>query len=51
MLQRPVMKLLKSSNLGVVEQRELFSTAGYIQIQIVEERREGWICAVGQKSL
>jgi ubiquinone/menaquinone biosynthesis C-methylase UbiE len=48
-LQRPFMKLLKSSNLSVDDQRELFSTAGYTQIQIFEENSKGWICAVGTK--
>jgi ubiquinone/menaquinone biosynthesis C-methylase UbiE len=48
-LQRPVMKLLKSSNLGVDEHRNLFSTAGYTEIQIFEENNRGWICAIGKK--
>ena len=48
-LQRPVMKLLRSANLGVEDQRELFSTAGYTDIQIFEERAKGWICAIGKK--
>jgi ubiquinone/menaquinone biosynthesis C-methylase UbiE len=48
-LQRPVMKLLRSSNLGVDDQRELFSAAGYTDIQIFEERAKGWICATGKK--
>jgi SAM-dependent methyltransferase len=49
MLQRPVMKFLKSSNLGVVEQRELFSSTGYVDIEIFEETTKGWICATGKK--
>lgn len=48
-LQRPVMKLLRSTNLGVEDQRELFSSAGYADIQIFEERAKGWICATGKK--
>jgi len=36
--QRPVMKLLRSTNLGVDEHRALFSTAGYTDVQIFEER-------------
>jgi ubiquinone/menaquinone biosynthesis C-methylase UbiE len=48
-LQRPVMKLLRSTNLGVDDQRELFSAAGYTGIQIFEERAKGWICATGKK--
>ena len=50
-LQRPVMKLLKASNLGVDEHRALFAAAGYTDIEIFEERREGWICCVGKKPL
>jgi len=50
MLQGPVMKLLRSANPGVDEQRELFSTAGYTDVQIFEERAKGWICAIGKKA-
>jgi ubiquinone/menaquinone biosynthesis C-methylase UbiE len=50
-LQRPVMKLLKSSNLGVDEHRNLFSSAGYTEIQIFEENNRGWICGIGRKPL
>jgi ubiquinone/menaquinone biosynthesis C-methylase UbiE len=48
-LQRPVMKLLKSSHLSVDEHRELFATAGYEDIQIFEERKKGWICGKVQR--
>ena len=48
-IQGPVMKLLKSSDLGVEEHRELFQTAGYIEVQIFEERSKGWICGIGKK--
>lgn len=48
-LQRPVMKLLGSSSLGIAEHRELFSTAGYTDIQIHEERKKSWFCGVGKK--
>jgi ubiquinone/menaquinone biosynthesis C-methylase UbiE len=48
-LQRPVMKLLRSTNLSVDEQQTLFSTAGYTDVQIFEERSKGWICATGKK--
>jgi len=48
-LQRPVMKLLKSAHLSVAEHRDLFSTAGYKDIQIFEEREKGWICGIGSK--
>jgi SAM-dependent methyltransferase len=50
-LQRPVMKLLRAANLTVEEHRALFSTAGYTDIQIFEERSRGWICGTGKKPL
>ncbi len=50
-LQRPVMKLLKSSNLDVDEHRRLFSAAGYTEIEIFEERTKGWFCGIGRKPL
>lgn len=45
----PVMWLLRSSHLSVSDQRELFSKAGYVDIEIIEEPKKGWICAVGKK--
>lgn len=48
-IQRPIMKLLGSSNLSVDDQRELFLAAGYTDVQIWEERSKGWICAIGKK--
>ncbi len=50
-LQRPVMKLLRTTNLGVDEHRELFSTAGYTDIQTFEVRTKGWFCGTGKKPL
>lgn len=50
-LRGPLMKLLRSANLGVDEHRELFSAAGYTDIQPFEERTHGWICGVGKKPL
>ena len=49
-LQGPVMKLISSANPGVDEHRELFSTAGYTDVQIFEERSKGWICGIGRKA-
>lgn len=37
--------------LSVDEHRELFTTAGYSNVQVIEERHKGWICAVGTKPL
>jgi SAM-dependent methyltransferase len=49
-LQRPVMKFLNSSHLGVEEERELFVTAGFKDVEVFEERKKGWLCAVGRKA-
>jgi ubiquinone/menaquinone biosynthesis C-methylase UbiE len=46
----PVMKLLQSTPMSVEDQRELFSKAGYRDVQIFEERKKGWICAMGVKA-
>jgi ubiquinone/menaquinone biosynthesis C-methylase UbiE len=35
--------------LSVDEHRELFANAGYSNVQVIEERAKGWICAVGTK--
>jgi SAM-dependent methyltransferase len=50
-LQQPVMRLLRSTRLSMDEHRELFSAAGYKDIQIFEERNKGWICGTGRKPL
>lgn len=47
-LYGPIMKLLGSANLAVKDQRELFSQAGYFDVQIFEHQK-GWICASGKK--
>jgi ubiquinone/menaquinone biosynthesis C-methylase UbiE len=44
-----VMKLLGSSRLSMEDQRALFLSAGYEDVKIAEERRRGWICAIGTK--
>ena len=35
--------------LGIDEHRELFSQAGYSDVQIVTESNKGWICGIGTK--
>jgi SAM-dependent methyltransferase len=50
-LHGPAMKLVRSANLSVAEQRELFAAAGFEDIRISEERAQGWICGVGKKPL
>lgn len=49
-LEGPLMRiLLGSSRLRPADQQALFEAAGYLDIQIVEERKKGWICIVGTK--
>jgi SAM-dependent methyltransferase len=49
-LEGPLMRiLLGSSRLGPGDQRALFEDTGYADVQIVEERRKGWICVIGTK--
>jgi len=48
-LQRPVMKFLKSTNLSIDDQRELFAAAGYVDVRVTEEKKKGWLCAIGRK--
>src|SRR5215470_11619189 len=43
---RTSMKLL-----SVVEHRELFINAGYAEVQVIEERKKGWICGTGRKAV
>jgi len=43
------MKLLSARYLSVQEHRDLLETAGYTDVEIVEERSKGWLCAVGRK--
>jgi hypothetical protein len=37
--------------LSVEEHRELFTDAGYSDVQIVTEPGKGWICCIGSKGL
>lgn len=37
--------------LSVDEHRELFSRAGFSDVQVFEERDRGWICALGKRPL
>jgi ubiquinone/menaquinone biosynthesis C-methylase UbiE len=50
-LHGPVMRLLRSALLSVDEHRELFSKAGYIDVQTFEDRKKGWFCGTGKKPL
>jgi ubiquinone/menaquinone biosynthesis C-methylase UbiE len=35
--------------LTVEEHRELFINAGYAEVCVIEERKKGWLCAIGRK--
>jgi len=48
-LQWPAMWLLRSSHLSVSDHRGLFTASGYVNVQIVEESKKGWICGMGTK--
>ena len=48
-LKWPVMWLLRSSHLSVNDHRELFSSAGFADVEIFEEHDKGWICGIGRK--
>jgi hypothetical protein len=37
--------------LSVDEHRELFTNAGYSNVQVIEERDKGWICGIGRKPI
>jgi hypothetical protein len=37
------------ANLSVAEHRELFSGAGFTDVQVTEEYDKGWICAMGTR--
>jgi ubiquinone/menaquinone biosynthesis C-methylase UbiE len=36
--------------LSVEEHRELFTDAGYSDVQLITEPRKGWICCIGSKA-
>jgi ubiquinone/menaquinone biosynthesis C-methylase UbiE len=37
--------------LSADEHRELFTNAGFSNVQVIEEHRKGWICGVGRKPI
>ena len=45
----PVMKLLRAKNFTVDEYKQLLTSAGYIEVQVVVEPSRGWICAMGKR--
>jgi ubiquinone/menaquinone biosynthesis C-methylase UbiE len=48
-LKWPVMWLLQSSHLSVIDHRQLFASAGYVNVEISEESSKGWICGMASK--
>ena len=44
-----VSKTMTYAHLTVQEHSELFSSAGYTDVQVFEEYDKGWICGVGRK--
>ena len=48
-IEGPLMRLLGSSRLGPTDQRQLFSGCGYTDVEVSEDRKKGWICAIGTK--
>jgi SAM-dependent methyltransferase len=49
-LYRPAMRLLRARYLTPAEHRALLTGAGYTDVEIFEEKADGWICAVGRKA-
>lgn len=46
----PVMQMLGSHRLSVEDQQKLFSEAGYVDTQIIQEKSKGWLCTIGYKT-
>ena len=47
----PVMRLLGSRRLSVNDHRALFRSAGYTEVELLEELGKGWLCAMARKPL
>jgi SAM-dependent methyltransferase len=43
-------EIVDYAHLSVSEHRELFSKAGYCDVQVIEEYDKGWISTVGSKA-
>ena len=43
------MKLLRAAYLSTNEYRELFSAAGYSEVEVFEESRKGWFCGIARR--
>jgi SAM-dependent methyltransferase len=49
LVQRPAMTLLRVELLSADEHRRWFEDAGFAQVQVFEEKAQGWICVTGKK--
>ncbi|MFI5371349.1 MAG: class I SAM-dependent methyltransferase [Candidatus Eisenbacteria bacterium] len=49
LVEGPVMKLLGATRLTVDGHRELLTAAGFGDVQVLEERRHGWLAALGKR--
>ncbi|HKW45971.1 MAG TPA: class I SAM-dependent methyltransferase [Gemmatimonadaceae bacterium] len=49
-LYRPAMRLLRATYLSANGHRDLLTRAGFVSVEIFEERTTGWLCAVGRKA-
>ena len=45
----PVMRLIGSNRLSADDQRTVFKSAGYANVELFEEPHKGWLYCVGQK--
>jgi SAM-dependent methyltransferase len=48
-LYRPAMLLLRATYLTAAGHEELLTAAGYAAVEIVEDRKRGWICCLGTR--
>lgn len=49
-LVQPLMKVISAAYLSVEEERTLFVDAGFVDVEIFEERGSGWMCVIGKKA-
>jgi ubiquinone/menaquinone biosynthesis C-methylase UbiE len=45
----PAMKLLRAKNFTTDEYKQLLTSAGYIDVQVLVDPSRGWICAIGKR--
>ena len=49
-VQAPIMWMLRSKSLTAKQNMALFEAAGFTDVQVFEETKEGWICITGKKA-